>query len=562
MKLFRTTLAILFLLSSLIACSNVNNSKKANGNSSSDNTKSELNIVNGKIEPAVTITTVRGEDPTVKFKNGETYDDNVHTRWAEEKLGVKLQNLWTSPVADGSFDTKLKLMLTAGDELPDIFLSTQANTTNMFLESGKVLDVEEAFEKYASPTWKAAMNEATNPWYPFIRDGKKYAIPYITNTMGTQSALWIRQDWLDKLGLKAPTTLEELETVMDAFVNQDPDGNGKKDTVALDFGMKDAFDGYPIGDTSWIFGLFGAIPEIWYPGKDGKLQYGSIQPEIKDALAKIKEWKDKGYIRNEIALNDFNKVSENVAAGKVGMLGGENWLMDYPGSLMLANNPKAWYTPYPLPKGVNGKNMRTVKSPSKSGAILISKDISEESLQAFFHYMNALYEKFNNDDPFYFKEWQEGYDYVIKDNKVVLDESQIPGGMVYTPKYTLLGNDVSYQSKESELAIRIGKGEPLTNKDFVDPNNPIVMVHHYARYVIMSQTDFDVPNYFQGPATPTMSSRKELLHKQQMDTFTDIIYGKQPLKEFDSFVEKWKKSGGTDITKEVNEWYKSVKEVE
>ncbi|MBB6634626.1 extracellular solute-binding protein [Cohnella thailandensis] len=568
-KIAASILAMSVGIASLAACSS-NNGNSEEASPSPSSSSPALNIVDGKIDHAVTITTVRGEDPTATFKNGENYSDNVHTRWARDTLGVDIKTLWTSPTGDGSYDTKLKLMLSSGDKLPDIFVSTQQETTSMFIESGKVMDVSEAFEKYASATWKAALAETPTAWQPFMKDGKKYAIPVIRQNMGTQSPLWIRQDWLTKLNLQAPTTLEELEKVMDAFVNQDPDGNGKKDTVALDFGMKDAFLGYPIGDTSWIFGMFGAIPERWYPGEDGKLQYGSIQPGIKNALTKLKEWKDKGYIATDIALHDFNKVAETVAAGKVGMLGGENWLMVYPGSLMLASNPTAMYVPYTLPTGEGGqKTLRTIGVPYTS-AILISKDITDEALQAFFHYQNTLYTAFESDDPFLFKGFQEGYDYVIKDGKADMSEQDIPGGKAATMKYTLTGAASIYPSKTLATDIKIAKGEELTGSDLasmattgiigVDATNPLELITRQATLVAMEQTDSDVPEYFLGSSTDTMSSRNELLKKMQMDTFTNIIYGKASPDEFDSFVKKWKSSGGDDITKEVNEWYDSVKQ--
>jgi putative aldouronate transport system substrate-binding protein len=568
-RLIAAALVVVMMVGLLAACSKGDREDNGAGTNNGGNDASEgkLNIVNGKIEPAVTITMVRGEDPTAKFKNGETYADNVHTRWAKDTLGVNLETLWSSPTADSSYDTKLKLMLSSGDKLPDVFVSTQPNTTNMFLESGKVLDVGEAFEKYASETYKAAMAEVPEAWQPFMKDGKKYALPVLRPTMGTQSPLWIRQDWLDKLRLKAPTTVEELEAVMDAFVNKDPDGNGKKDTIALDFGMKDALIGYPAGDVSWIFGLFGAIPERWYPGEDGKLQFGSVQPGIKNTLVKLREWKEKGYITEDIALHDFNKIAENVATGKVGMLGGENWVMVYPGSLMLASNPTAMYAPYPLPKGVDGKNMRTIAS-SYTSAILISKDISDEALQAFFHYQNALYDSYNTEDPFLFKAFQEGYDYTIQDGKAVMDEAQIPGGKVATMKYTISGSQTVYSSKLLEATLKRARGEELSNKDlaafstsaiFSTDSNPLERITDQATLVIAAQTDADVREYFQGPSTTTMSSRNELLKKMQMDTFTEIIYGKKTVDAFDAFVEKWKSSGGDDITKEVNNWYDSVK---
>ncbi|WP_427051288.1 sugar ABC transporter [Paenibacillus sp. TC-CSREp1] len=562
-KIMWGCLLLAMSFSLLAACSDKEETVKSN------EPAKEIKVVNGKIEPAVSVTMVRSEDPTVKFKNGENYMDNVHTRWAKDTLGVEMKTLWTSSAVD--YDTKLKLMLSSGDKIPDLFVanSSQSNTINTFIDSGKLLDVTEAFDKYASDTWKAAVAEEPTAWYPFMKDGKKFAIPVLRPTAGTQSVLWIRQDWLDKLNLKAPTTLDELDKVMDAFVNQDPDGNGKKDTLALELAMKDQVVGSPMGDTSWFFGMFGAIPERWYPDTDGNLKYGSIQPEIKSGLSKLNEWMNKGYIASDIALHDFNKVAENVASGKVGMLGGENWMMVYPGSMLLASNPNAIYNPYPIPKGADGKNMRTIAEPYTS-AILINKDISEEALQAFFHYQNALYEAYNSDDPLLFKGFQDGYDYVIENGKAVMDESKITGGKVSTMKYTITGSDAVYPSKRLEANVKMAKNETLSNQELAalaptgilgnDASNPLEAFSSKALLVAMDQSDIDVPEYFQGPSTKTMLSRQELLTKMQIDSYIEIIYGKKPVDEFDSFVAKWKSSGGDKIIKEVNEWYDNVKQ--
>lgn len=44
----------------------------------------------------------------------------------------------------------------------------------------------------------------------------------------------------------------------------------------------------------------------------------------------------------------------------------------------------------------------------------------------------------------------------------------------------------------------------------------------------------------------------------ESEAFLKIIYGQESPDSFDSFVEKWKSSGGDDITKEVNEWYQAL----
>lgn len=141
--------------------------------------------------------------------------------------------------------------------------------------------------------------------------------------------MYIREDWLKKLNLKAPTTLAELETVMDAFVNQDPDGNGKKDTIALSVGFKNDLNTW-MSESGWIFGMFGAMPNQWNKAADGSLAYGSIQPEMKPALTKMKEWMEKGYIDKEAGLYDEPKATEAFTAGKSGIIVGPYWMTGWP----------------------------------------------------------------------------------------------------------------------------------------------------------------------------------------------------------------------------------------
>src|SRR5690606_33664828 len=68
-------------------------------------------------------------------------------------------------------------------------------------------------------------------WDQFKVDGKIYGIPSWAPTEG--SSFIIRKDWLDNLGLKVPTSYEELKKVAIAFTKDDPDKNGKQDTYGL-----------------------------------------------------------------------------------------------------------------------------------------------------------------------------------------------------------------------------------------------------------------------------------------------------------------------------------------
>jgi putative aldouronate transport system substrate-binding protein len=70
--------------------------------------------------------------------------------------------------------------------------------------------------------------------------------------------------------------------------------------------------------------------------------------------------------------------------------------------------------------------------------------------------------------------------------------------------------------------------------------------------------DVLIPNAFNGPPTKTMQSSWAQLLTMESETYTKIIYGKEPVSAFDDFVKQWNERGGTQITEEVNEWYKNA----
>jgi len=145
-------------------------------------------------------------------------------------------------------DFETKLAQRAGQkDLPDIVLNdvSQLGTmqTQGILREIDLKDVENA--KDLSPQALEAGQAV---------DGKTYGIPYSAQA----NALYIRSDWLQKLGLEAPTNWDEMLEVATAFTQSDPDGNGQADTYGL------AVPGSTKrGYASWYFSNF-----LWSAGGD------------------------------------------------------------------------------------------------------------------------------------------------------------------------------------------------------------------------------------------------------------------------------------------------------
>ena len=88
----------------------------------------------------------------------------------------------------------------------------------------------ETTEKYLSEETRELLKSQMYAW-----DGKIYTFPYINNQLGNdnENIFYINKTWLDKLNLAVPTTTDELYTVLKAFKEQDPNGNGQADELPL-----------------------------------------------------------------------------------------------------------------------------------------------------------------------------------------------------------------------------------------------------------------------------------------------------------------------------------------
>jgi putative aldouronate transport system substrate-binding protein len=514
-----------------------------------------LPMTDGKFDPPVTLTAVRGVGPDVKFKDGETMEDNVHTRWAKEKLGIELKYLWTVVDTNDAFKTKLRLALSANQEFPDVLpMRTTQDVIDDLIDSGKFQEVGPLFDQYASQTWKDAMNEDPTVWYPFMRDGKKYGIPILDYAYNGDPVLWIREDWMKKLNLQEPKTIEDLEKIMDAFTNGDPDGNGQKDTFGLTIGFKNWLNTW-MADAGWVFGAYGTMPNQWNRDGNGGIEYGSINPGTKQGLAKIREWMEKGYVPKESGLWDESKATESFTAGKAGIVAGPHWMPWWPLEDVKKNVPGAEYKAYPIPSGPDGKAGRHGTA-NNNGVVLINKDMKNPEI--FFTYQNYLFDNYANPQAGSEHEFglTKGYDWDIKDGKpYVMQEGD--GGFA-TNKYTLTFDGARIPSLSMNALSKIASGEepstPFETLQKMMAPEPVLG----AAKIVVDQKDIVMKQMFTGSPTATMKDKREFLEKMEKETFSKIVYGELGIDAWDKFVDDYMKNGGDKITQEANEWYKSV----
>lgn len=111
------------------------------------------------------------------------------------------------------------------------------------------------------------------------------------------AGLILRKDWLDKLGLKAPTTMDEWYQVLNAFKTQDPNGNGISDEIP--------FDDYRYHVFCGAFGILDGI----YIDSTGTVSYGPLEDEYVNFLKTMNQWYEEGLIGNS-AVTGSSKWSD------------------------------------------------------------------------------------------------------------------------------------------------------------------------------------------------------------------------------------------------------------
>lgn len=566
-KALMLMLSLVLVLTTLAACSN-NSENNMGANTSPDSTSnqatntpsadtsSDVSPLKDKYDPAITITTVWGVDPALKFKNGETIENNVATKWALDTFGINIKSLWSVTDTNGAFATKMRLAMSSGQEMPDVVTIGDEQLAQDLIDSGLFRETGSLFDEYASEQWKAAMALDPNVWNKYSRDGEKIGIPVLDYAYNHDYLLWIRQDWLDKLKLQAPTTIEELEKVMEAFKNQNPDGLAPKDVIPLSIGFKDTMNTW-MGDPSWVFGAYGTIPQQWNLAADGSLEYGSTNAAMKQGLMKLKEWLEKGFIPKEAALWDAGKTAEPAVAGKAGIIPGPYWMSGWPLLDTLKNVDHAVWKPINIVTGPDGKAGRH-GTYYTSGVTLINKNMKNP--EAIFTYQNYLFENLADPQPggVFDVGVFEGYDFAYDESKNPVYLDKIPGGEVNVNRYWLVKDGARIPDAQMKALLNLADGkEPVTRlekevKNNYGPETPA------AAKVLFQQEDISFKNMFTGPATPTMKSKLDYLNKIENQAFNEIIYGVKGADEFDKFLATWKSSGGDDITKEVNEWYTAI----
>jgi putative aldouronate transport system substrate-binding protein len=213
------------------------------------------------------------------------YSTNEFTKWYEEKTNIHIQ--WDIIPSD-SMREKVHLILASG-EYPDIFFGVGIKDLleeQYGVEQGVFLPLDDLIETSSVEFKKVLRKHETLPGRITATDGKIYSLPSWNDCFhcSYSQKLWINQNWLKKLNLQMPATTEQFYEVLKAFKEQDPNGNGKQDEIAL----AGAMDGWHSQIDSFIMNAFTLDSGMYEPLRmiveNGKVKTIVDSPEYREGL--------------------------------------------------------------------------------------------------------------------------------------------------------------------------------------------------------------------------------------------------------------------------------------
>lgn len=238
-----------------------------------------------------------------------TYEQNRWTKWIADQSGIKLKIV---TVPRNQAGVKMNTLLATG-EAPDLIWEFDRNYIGNLVTQGVLQPLDDYIDKYSTVVKQYIQdNPDLTPYMTF--NGKIYGLTTKrTPDQIANGGLWIRQDWLDKVGMKAPETEDEFFTVLQAFKDKGLTGRANAPVISLHPQYLNVFNA-----------LYSTHTTQWYI-ENGNMVNANFVERVADEIAFERKLYANGYIDQEY-LTDTNmqRSMADWTAGKTGVLIGSS----------------------------------------------------------------------------------------------------------------------------------------------------------------------------------------------------------------------------------------------
>ena len=435
----------------------------------------------------------------------------------EADTGIKFE--FISPPSS-NYTEQLHIILASQKDLPDIVAFNVKADVFDYAEQGALLDLTPYL--HLMPNITSLIPQSAMDYFKV--NGGLYAIPKWTTTK--RYNVVVRNDWLKKLGKEVPTTLDELHDVLTAFVNEDPDGNGIKDTYGISGLGLDGFEyifgahGVIAGETSWNAPATGT--GIYFYKDGDKLLPMVTKPEMKQALELLAQWYAEGLIDPEYASQNGATFIQKFEQSRFGMTTHWwNWEAQREAA-MKTTNPEVECIRIAPPVGPTGISGNRAVPEVVAGVSVLANTKNPELAVKFLDYFHNV---------------EEGMMTSYTGVKDVHWEKTADGRYLTLPQFN---ND----NKWIQWYFLFENEQPLYKVEtYLAPSRRGALEWNVIRDEasgLISQKQFE----YNADLTAFVAA-----------SFNEFITGKRPLTEFDKFVADFMSKGGQEWSDEVTQLY-------
>jgi putative aldouronate transport system substrate-binding protein len=240
----------------------------------------------------------------------QDFETNGMTRLIEQGANVDMEFVMY-PRSD--YINKLNLVVMAGgQDLPDVIIGGFDDSMIFrWAKAGAIIPLTKYYkDPNTSANIQAAIKKTEVNFLPQITspDSEIYYVPRFLMDMGNehQPKAWYYTPWLQKLGLKAPTTTDEFREVLRKIVTSDPNGNGRPDEIGMTGTFTNMRDVWSLNWFQFFMNAFiFAGDGDFFVVNNGKISVAYNTPEWRDGLKYIRSLFAEGLIPVENLTQDI-----------------------------------------------------------------------------------------------------------------------------------------------------------------------------------------------------------------------------------------------------------------
>lgn len=486
----------------------------------------------------------------------DTYTDNAYTRYIKSVINV--QNVDAFEANDSQYDTNVSMAISMGS-LPDIMVVSSQDEVEQLVGAGLIEDLTESYNNCISDRIRKMYESYGDSLKDMVTyDGKIMALPE-TNITDGPNLVWLRKDWMDKLGLSEPHTIDDVVNIVKHFISEDPGNNGedaagKPNTVGL------AVDTDVTGECGYsseflldiIFACFGAYPKQWIMNDDGEIVYGSVTDEAKEALSYINSLYNQGVIDNDFLLRTSTNICELIENGLCGSFFGPWWAPNNPLANAVSRNPDANWQPYLIATDSDGTTSYHSQNPCYK-YVVVRKGYEHPEIAAKM--ISVMFDKvrFDCTDSEEFKNYyQLNVEPTARPLSINVDYNNALSICYRNIDATISGRKNPDSLELLERSFYDACSEYIKNANKTSTQWAAYMSRIKACSLI-AQDNIKVVDSLYFKTTDTMKSHWWRLKAKEKEAYLKIISGEEDISYFDTFVKEWNEQGGQIITSEVSE---------